>query len=146
MRSISKVFLDANVLFDLCITDRPFHEDSVKAVEFLLVNGAELYTSSDFVTTIYYVLSRVLKDRDKVLDLIEDMVSYTMLVGFSNEEVVEAIKLMKRDKNFRDLEDTLVYVLAKKEGCDLILSNDKDFYSPDVRVMSSEEFCETFCE
>ena len=146
MRSISKVFLDANVLFDLCITDRPFHGDSVKAVEFLLVNGAKLYTSSDFITTIYYVLSKILKDKGKVLDLIEDMVSYTTLVGFSNEEVGEAMELLERDKNFRDLEDTLVYVLAKKTGCDLILSNDGDFYSPDVRVMSSGEFCETFCE
>ncbi len=146
MISISKVFLDANVLFDLCITDRPFHEDSVIAVEFLLVNGAELYTSSDFITTIYYVLSRLIKDKYKVLDLIKNMVSYTTLVGFSNEEVKEATELMKRDKKFKDLEDTLVYVLVKKEKCDLILSNDKDFYSPGVRVTNSKEFCETFCK
>ena len=83
MRSISKVFLDANVLFDLCITDRPSHGDSVRAVEFLLVNGAELYTSSDFITTIYCVLSKILKDKDKVLAIIEDMVSYTTLIRFS---------------------------------------------------------------
>ena len=146
MRSISKVFLDANVLFDLCIADRPFHRDSVRAVEFLLKNGAALYTSSDFITTIYYVLSRALKDKEKVLDLIEDMVSYTTLVGFSNGEVEEAIELMERDKNFRDLEDTLVYVLAKKKNCDLILSNDGDFHSLDVQVISSGKFCETFCE
>ena len=146
MISISKVFLDANVLFDLCITDRPFHKDSVIAVEFLLVNGAELYTSSDFITTIYYVLSRLIKDKYKVLDLIKNMVSYTTLVGFSNEEVKEATELMKRDKKFKDLEDTLVYVLVKKEKCDLILSNDKDFYSPGVRVTNSKEFCETFCK
>ncbi len=138
--------MDANVLFDLCITNRPFHGDSARAVEFLLENGAELYTSSDFITTIYYVLSKIIKDKDKVLDLIEDLVSYTTLVGFSNEEVEESVELIERDKNFRDLEDTLVYVLAKKTGCDLILSNDGDFYSPDVRVMSSEEFCGTFCE
>ncbi len=138
--------MDANVLFDLCITDRPFHESSVRAIEFLLENGAELYTSSDFITTIYYVLSRVIKDKEKVLDLIEDIVSYTTLVGFSNEEVKEAIGLMSENGNFRDLEDTLVYVLAKKEGCNPILSNDNSFYSPDAQVMSSEEFCEAFCE
>ncbi len=145
MRSISKVFLDANVLFDLCITDRPFHGNSTRAVGFLLKNGAELYTSSDFITTIYYVLSRIIKDKDKVLDLVKDMVSYTTLIGFSNEEVEEAIELMERDKSFRDPEDTLVYVLAKKENCNLILSNGRDFYSPDLRVMSSREFCETYC-
>ena len=37
---------------------------------------------------------------------------------------------MEKDQNFKDLEDTLQYVLAKKEGCELILSNDKNFYSP----------------
>ena len=137
--------MDANVLFDLCITDRPFHEASVRAVEFLLKNRAELYTSSDFITTIYYVLFRVIKDKYKVLDLIEDIVSYATLAGLSNEEVNEAIELMERDRNFRDLEDTLVYVLAKRENCNLILSNDEDFYSPDLCVMSSQEFCKTFC-
>ena len=146
MRSIFKVFLDANILFDLCITDRPFHETSVKAIKFLLKNGTQLYTSSDFITTIYYVLSRILKDKKKVLGLIEDIVFYTTLVGFSNEEVKRAIRLMSEDKNFRDLEDTLVYVLAKNKDCKLILSNDSSFYSPDVEVMSSEEFCETFYE
>ncbi len=146
MISISNVFLDANVLFDLCITDRPFHESSVRAVKSLLENGYELYTSSDFITTIYYVLSKILKDKEKVLDLIEDMVSYTTLVGFSNGEVKKAIELMSEDKNFRDLEDTLVYVLAKRENCNLILSNDSSFYSPDIQVISSEEFCETFRE
>ena len=144
MKSIFKIFLDANVLFDLCIADRPLHESSVKTVEFLLVNGAELYTSSDFITTIYYVISKSLKDKEKVLDLIRGIVSYTVLVGFSNEEVKEAIRLMSEDKNFIDLEDTLVYVLAKRKDCDLILSNDKGFYSPDLRVMSSDEFCNTF--
>ena len=49
---------------------------------------------------------------------------------------------MKKDKNFKDLEDTLQYVLAKKENCDLILSNHRNFYSPDVQVMGTRELCE----
>ena len=141
MKSFSKVFLDANILLDLCITNRPLHSSSLEAVEFLLKRGTELYTSSDFVTTIYYVLSKVLKDKKRVLDFIENIVSFTTLIKFSNNEVKEAISLMRKDKKFRDLEDTLVYVLAKKENCDFILSNDSSFYSPDLPVIGSKELC-----
>ena len=34
-----------------------------------------------------------------------------------------------------DLEDTIRYVLAKENECDLILSNDNDFYSPDLKKL-----------
>lgn len=41
----------------------------------------------------------------------------------------------------RNLEDTIQYILAKKENCNLILSNDENFYAKDIEVISSEEFC-----
>jgi predicted nucleic acid-binding protein len=47
---------------------------------------------------------------------------------------------MKENKKYKDLEDTIQYVLAKKEGCDLIISNDENFYADDIEIMSSEEF------
>ncbi len=48
---------------------------------------------------------------------------------------------MAEDQRFKYLEDTIVYVLAKKEKCDFILSKDGSFYSPDLPVISSEEIC-----
>ncbi len=87
------------------------------------------------------MLYKILRDKERVIDFIENIVSYTVLVRFSNSEVKEAIGLMAEDQGFKDLEDTLVYVLAKKEKCDFILSNDGSFYSPDLLVISSEEIC-----
>jgi len=49
---------------------------------------------------------------------------------------------MEKDKNFKDLEDTLQYVLAKENECDLILSNDNNFYSPDIKIINTKEFSE----
>ncbi|ACO03798.1 conserved hypothetical protein [Persephonella marina EX-H1] len=49
---------------------------------------------------------------------------------------------MQEDKNFKDLEDTLQYVLAKENECDLILSNDDDFYSPDIKKINTKDFVE----
>lgn len=74
-----------------------------------------------------------MKDIKATLDIFE-------LIPFSSTEVNEVIYLMENDKNFRDLEDTLQYVLAKKEDCDLILTNDKRFYSSDIRTFSTMKF------
>jgi predicted nucleic acid-binding protein len=51
---------------------------------------------------------------------------------------------MKENKKNKDLEDTLQYILAKKENCDLIISNDENFYADDIEVISSEEFLKNF--
>jgi predicted nucleic acid-binding protein len=62
------------------------------------------------------------------------------VIEFANQEIEESCRLMKSDKNFKDLEDTIQYVMAKKVGCDLILSNDKGFVSDEIELMGSWEF------
>ncbi len=52
--------------------------------------------------------------------------------------------LMLENHNYHDLEDTIHYILAKKIGCGLIISNDENFYAEDIKVLSSEEFCNQF--
>jgi len=48
---------------------------------------------------------------------------------------------MKQNINFKDLEDTIRYVMAKKVDADLILSNDAAFVSDGIPLMSTEMFC-----
>ncbi|MEO2069613.1 MAG: PIN domain-containing protein [Desulfurobacteriaceae bacterium] len=136
---IEKVFVDANVIIDL-FEDRTNSHYSISAIEKLLKLGVELFTSCDLITTIYYVLSKV--NKEKALNYIEDSMSVFTLIPFSNKEVIEAVSLMKSNSNFKDLEDTIQYVLAKKEKCDLILTNDKRFFSPDIKIFTAKEVCE----
>jgi len=138
---MNKVFLDANILLDLSSKERKFSDYSIKTVKYLLSKRVNLYTSSDIVTTVYYVLVKHTKDKKLSLEVIKEINNYVTLIEFSNREVKEAIELMEKDKNFKDLEDTLQYVLARKEGCQLILSNDENFYSPDIEVLNTREFC-----
>ena len=135
-----KVFVDANVLIDLFDTDRPLREFSLKTLQTLLENGAELYTSCDLITTVYYVLRK--KFGKEALVFVEKLNKMCFVISFSNEEVEMAIELMRNNPKFGDLEDTLQYVLAKKEYCDLILSNDKEFYSPDIEVLTTKQYLE----
>jgi len=53
---------------------------------------------------------------------------------------------MINDNNYKDLEDTIQYIMAKKENCDLIISNDKNFISKDIKLLTSEEFYNQYVE
>lgn len=135
-----KVFLDANILLDIHDDTRPFHQASLKAISQLAEKAdVVLFTSCDIVTTLYYVLSK--KDKALALNTIMDISELCDVVEFSNKEVLESCHLMQQvSDKFSDLEDTIQYVLAKKAECDLILSNDKRFISPDIELLSSEVF------
>lgn len=136
-----KVFLDGNVILDYFMKDRPFSKYSEKAIDLLVENNVALVTSCDLITTVYYVLSK--QNKKEALENIYDALSLVYVIPFSNEEVKKAINLMREDKNFKDLEDTLQYVLAKESSCDLILSNDEKFYSPDIKIINTKDFIES---
>ena len=134
-----KVFLDANVILDIYDENRPFHKDSTEVISVLLQQAdIELFTSCDIITTLYYVLSK--KEKIDTLDSILDVNELCSVVEFANPEIDESCKLMKKNKKFTDLEDTIQYVIAKKAFCDLILSNDKKFICDGIVLMSSKEF------
>ena len=134
-----KVFLDANVILDMYDENRPFHKESSEAISSLLQQkDVDIFTSCDIITTLYYVLSK--KGKTEALDSILDVNEMCSVIEFANKEITESCQLMKSNKNFKDLEDTIQFVMAKKVGCDLILSNDKGFVSDGIDLMGSGEF------
>jgi predicted nucleic acid-binding protein len=137
-----RVFLDANVILDMYDENRPFHKESSEAISTLLQHkDVDIFTSCDIITTLYYVLSK--KGKTKALDSILDVNEMCSVIEFANQEIEESCRLMKSNKNFKDLEDTIQYVMAKKVGCDLILSNDKGFVSDKIELMGSGEFLQS---
>ena len=133
-----RVFLDANILLDIMDRRRLSREFSAKVIQYCLKNKIELFSSCDIITTIYYVERK--RDKNDALRKIDDISSIIEIIEFSNIEVSAAIRLVRLDV-YKDLEDTIQYVLAKKTNCDLIISNDKVFVSVDIPILSSEEFC-----
>ncbi|GAB6071751.1 type II toxin-antitoxin system VapC family toxin [Venenivibrio stagnispumantis] len=138
--SHKKVFIDANVILDLFLDNRPYSEYSKEAFFYLQKNNVKLLTSCDLITTVYYVLRKY--DKEKALENLSYALELLYLIPFSNDETKKAIELMQKDKNFKDLEDTLQYVLARENKCDLILSNDDNFYSPDIKKIHTKDFAE----
>ena len=135
-----RVFIDANILLDLYDETRIFHQDSLKSISALASRyDVVLYTSCDIITTLYYILAKVNKTR--ALETIMDVSELCEIVEFSNKEVIHSCQLMT-DKNssYKDLEDTIQAVLAQKAQCVLILSNDKNFISQDIELLTSKQY------
>ncbi len=141
----SRIFLDANIFLDAVDVRRPTHEISTRVIGFLLQHKhIQLFTSCDLITTIYYILAKT--DASKALAQIEKLNTFTTIIDFSNSEITLTCKLMQSDRDYSDLEDTLQYILAQKAQCDLILSNDTDFVSKEITLMSTTAFSTKFLD
>ena len=138
-----KVFFDANILIDISDSTRPNYLESKALLDYLMDNIEKyvFYTSCDLITTIYYILRQKLTKED-TLAQIKLMNILIKVVEFGNYEINEAIELMERNKKYKDLEDTIQYIMARKERCDYIITNDKGFVSGDVPILNSKEALE----
>jgi hypothetical protein len=136
-----KIFLDANILVDFIDDQRENHREAKTIIINGLQSGDELFTSCDIVTTLYYLSAK--SDKNRALNEIVKINSFCTVIEFSNHEVAQTCNLMLEDQTFKDLEDTIQYVLAQKYGCNVIISNDKNFYSPDIALFSSKSFLES---
>ena len=135
-----KIFVDANIFLDLTNQERPHSHNSILFYDYALEHKIDLCTSCDLITTIYYLDSK--RDKEVALSNIEQLIKTIYVIDFSNKEIAQTCQLMRENQNYKDLEDTIQYILAKKEGCDLIISNDSGFYAEEIPVMSSKSFIE----
>jgi len=127
-----KIFLDANIILDLIDRDRGNFEATKKRVQSDMLEGHELYTSCDIFTTVYYVASKKIDFEVIVLEL-EKIVTFIQIIPIDITIISNALQIA-RDENHKDLEDILQYLCAKNEHCELILSNDKKFFTRDIKL------------
>ena len=138
----SKVFIDANIFIDLNDDSRKSYEESLKILTFLVNSNIAICTSCDLITTIYYILAK--KSKSNALKSIMKLNKICNIIDFSNKEVAQTCQLMNEDEDYVDLEDALQYILAQKEQCDVIVSNDRGFVSKKIELLSSEAFIKKY--
>lgn len=134
----NNIYIDANIWLDYLDNTRVNHTYSKESIDYCLNQNIQLLSSCDIVTTLYYINSKFHKKN--ALSNIEKINAICTVIDFSNHEVSLTCKLMHKDADYDNLEDTLQYILAQKEQCDLIISNDKNFTSKELTLMSSENF------
>ncbi|MFP4333493.1 MAG: type II toxin-antitoxin system VapC family toxin [Campylobacterales bacterium] len=130
-----RAFLDANIILDLIDRDRKSVDSTKEAIAHLIQNSYELYTSCDIFTTVYYVTSKHIESK-VILEELEKILLLVNVIPIDIKVIKESIEIAKERGG--DLEDVLQYVCAKKEMCELIVSNDKSFYRDSIEVVEAK--------
>ncbi len=130
-----KIFIDTNIFLDL-ILKRDYFDKALlifNAIEKRIFEGI---IADITILNIDYIAKKQVKDLRDFLKLINLLFT---VVGADNNMIEKALRIENND-----LEDNLQYLLAKKYECELIITNDKAFYSKDIQTVSSQEFVEKY--
>lgn len=133
----NNIYVDTNIIVDICDAQRDSYHDSLQAVTTLLEDkDTELFINSDTLTNLFYILNRHAKiENDSILEKMRYITTIFTLVNTTMEDVQMALSLCEdKETAFRDYEDTMQYICAKKVDVKLILTNDKGYVSPDIEV------------
>ena len=88
------------------------------------------------ILNIDYIANKQIKDVKEFLNLINTKFE---VIGASNSMIEQALKI-----DNKDLEDNLQYIVAIESDCELIITNDKNFYIKDLSVLTSTEFVKKY--
>lgn len=136
----TNVLLDTNIIMDIFDRDRKSHQKSLALVKTLLTDGATLYVNSDTLTTSFYLLrSQKKATLQEALYAIRESINICELIPIEMEDVEDTLLLCEDENSaFKDYEDALQYICAKKVEADLIVTNDKGFVSLDIEVVGTK--------
>ena len=130
-----KLFLDTNIFFDTLL-GRENHSESTQILNACAGGVFEGYVADITLLNIDYMARKQVKRLDPFLKTVTDVF---VIVGADNALFDQALSI-----GHDDLEDTVQYLCAQAHRCDVIISNDKDFYQGDIPVMTSSAFVDQY--
>jgi predicted nucleic acid-binding protein len=135
----NKVYVDTNIVVDLCDATRPAATRSKEHIADLVREDVSLFVNADSLSNLFYVLqTRTKMSLTDVLKKMREVYKIFELVVTEKNDIDQALSLCEDpDSDFKDYEDALQYVCARKIGAGAILTNDQGFVSPDVPVWRS---------
>jgi len=131
-----KVFIDTNLVLDVLAERKPFYETSARIWE--LVENRDLtgYLSATTITDVFYILRKQLGS-ERAYDTVNKIMMVFDITSVSQADIKKALNL-----GFKDFEDALQVVCAKKTGAKyLITRNKEDFQEAQgIEVVDPEAF------
>lgn len=143
---MEKVFIDVNIFIDFLDEYREYnsktmkknpnfynlHENAKELFTTLMKRNSKICISEDGITNIIYNLKNRQKATDKFMDILLNIDKYENLeiVTFGKEAIKQSAKYYFEQKDERksvDIEDVMQYFCALENGCNGIITNDKNF-------------------
>lgn len=139
-----RVFLDTNIVIEF-LTQGTHYVAVRKIMRDAQLGLLEACISTISLSTIAYLLGLRLKQnnihelekRNVIRRLLIELEKYIQIVDISHDQTAIALK---KDENFKDIEDSFQYYCALENDCDCIVTiNLKDFPACDTIIICSPE-------
>lgn len=128
------LMLDTNIVLDHIGRREPFYELSRRTCLLGITGEARTFVSASMVTDMFYLLRKDFGSNE-AQRMIEEDLSFLEIVGVSPDDIAKAL-----EQKWRDFEDCLVSVCAKRIGADYIITrNLKDFERSSVKAITPEQ-------
>lgn len=120
--NLNRIFVDTNVLVGGYSGDDRFQKDADCLHYLYSLMGKRLYVSSLSVAQLISVYQKK-KKNDEIVRIVRDLQHRFNIVDFTNRDIDAALI-----ENGGDIEDNVQYVLARKQKCSVIITNNfKDY-------------------
>lgn len=135
-----KVFIDSNVILDVFLNRPLFVTDSLKILQLSETKKIKGLVSSATIADIFYIANKQLKNNEKVLNNIAELLTITNAVKVNKKCLQFALTL-----GWNDFEDAIQYAVASYAHAKVIITrNVKDFESASISVYTPKEFLTKF--
>ena len=130
-----KLFLDTNILIDVIANRKPWVDEALVLFELSKQKKLTLIVADFSFINLAYI-TRKLFTQEELYALLSDLCLYVKVVEVGGMIIKESFQ-----KRWRDMEDCVQYLVAKREEVDyLITRNEKDFLDSDIPVLSPSKF------
>ena len=136
---MKNIFIDVNILMDVFADREPFIKNSLKIYNLGVNKKIKLFTSSNTITTLHYLLKRIISE-EKTRIALEHVIDYVSIIPIDINIIKKSLK-----SNHKDFEDAIQIVSAQSiNDMDCIVTRDlKDFKNAEIKVYTPDQFLNT---
>lgn len=136
---MKNIFLDSNILMDIFANRQPFVKASLEIYKLGVNNKIKLYTSSNTITTLHYLLKKFINE-DKIRMALEEILDNIEIIAVDINITRKSLK-----SSHKDFEDAIQITAAQSiNTMDCIITRDlKDFKFSEINVFTPDEFLNT---
>lgn len=136
---MKNIFLDTNVLMDILANRQPFYKSSSEIYKLGLRKKAILFTSSNTISTLHYLLKKFTTE-ENIRKSLEEVTTVLSIIPVDINIIKKSLK-----SNHKDFEDAIQIVSAQSlNTMDCIVTRDlKDYKFAEITVLTPDDFLNT---
>lgn len=136
---MKNIFLDTNVLMDILANRQPFYKSSAEIYKLGLRKKVVLFTSSNTISTLHYLLKKFTTE-ENIRQSLDEVTTVLSIIPIDINIIKKSLK-----STHKDFEDAIQIVSAQSiNNMDCIVTRDlKDYKFAEIAVLTPDDFLNT---